>query len=150
LQEELFLASRGAQAQHADRLLGAVMELMRGVRWDVDRLACADHHFLPAKRGLEFAFQNDKGFFKIVAMRRRPASGRNMHIDQTELPGRVVTGEQNGISVADYTDMNLVLVAWASQSHMSAEVIGRNLRTGSTGDTGTATHGFLLWEDPSR
>jgi hypothetical protein len=60
------------------------MELVRSVRWNVDRFSSAHNTRLPAESSLQFTFEKDEALLEIMAMRGRAASGRNVHIDQGE------------------------------------------------------------------
>jgi hypothetical protein len=99
-----------ADAQQARWLRGRIMELMRRIRWNMNGLARSRHSFLPAKYQLEFAFQNAEGLFKIMAMRRRAAAWRNVHLDKTEVARGVFAGEQDCIGVPNYPDMRQLWV----------------------------------------
>jgi hypothetical protein len=62
------------------------MELVRSVRWNVDCFSSTDNALLPTESSLQFTVEKNKGLLEIMAMRRRAASGRNVHIDQVNRP----------------------------------------------------------------
>src|SRR5580700_7403650 len=60
------------------------------------------HNRLPApKYYFQLAFEKDERLFETVAMRGRAASWRNVRINDTELPGCVVSCDADGVSIAD-------------------------------------------------
>jgi hypothetical protein len=59
---------------------------------------------------IEFAFQQRECLFKVVTVRRRASTGRNVHVDQTELARGVSSGEKNRIRVSDYADVRALAV----------------------------------------
>ena len=70
------------------------MELVRSVRWNVDRFSTAHNSFLPSESSLQFTVKKNKALLEIMAMRGRAASGRNMHIDQGESACGIHSGQQ--------------------------------------------------------
>src|SRR5207249_350078 len=92
LHEEVFLASRRADAKHPRGSTRPVLELVWRVRRDVDRFAGADDLLLATKRRMNLAFDHDKGLFEIVAVGRRSAADRNEHVDETEMAFRIIAG----------------------------------------------------------
>jgi len=49
-------------------------------------------------------------FFKIMTMRRRPATGRNEHVDQAIAPVCIVAGEQDRVCVSDEAYVRQILI----------------------------------------
>jgi hypothetical protein len=47
------------------------MELVRSVRWNVDRFSGAQSTFLPSENSLQFTVEKNKGLLEIMAMRGR-------------------------------------------------------------------------------
>jgi hypothetical protein len=68
------------------------MELVRSVRWNVDRFSSAHNTLLPSESSLQFTVEENKCLLEIMTMRGRAASGRNVHIDQGELTCSIHTG----------------------------------------------------------
>jgi hypothetical protein len=48
---------------------------------DMDRLTCPYYPLRATKRNVEFAFKQSESLFEVVAMRRRPTTGRYIHVD---------------------------------------------------------------------
>src|ERR1700730_2792143 len=107
--EEFFLACRRADAEQAGWASGCVMELVWSVGGDVDGFACADCGSGAPEGGLEFAFEQGKGFLKIVAVGRWAAAGRDVHVDQAEAACGVLASKQDGVSVAYQADVRQVV-----------------------------------------
>jgi hypothetical protein len=73
--------------------LGAgIAELVRGVGGYVDGFAGGYKGLCAAKSSLDFTFKNDERFFEVVAVRRRSAAWRDVHVDQAEAYGGVLAG----------------------------------------------------------
>ena len=81
------------------------MELVRSVRWNVDRLTSAHHTLLPSERSFEFTVEKNKGLLEVMAMRGRAASMRNVHIDQGESTSSIRSGQQDRVGVAHDSEM---------------------------------------------
>src|SRR5258705_6635359 len=71
-----FSCPAGEQIQSMVRLTGSVVKLMRSVGRDVQRLAGAEARLGAAESGFHLAFEQDKGFLEIMAVRWRTAAGR--------------------------------------------------------------------------
>jgi len=99
-QKELFLASRRANAHQPRRLGGRVSKLVRGVGWDMYGLARPHHHRCAAEGGLDFAFEDAERLLEIVPVRRRAASGRNMHVDQAKSARGLFSRKENSIRIS--------------------------------------------------
>jgi hypothetical protein len=80
-QKELFLAGWRANAHQAHRLCGRVSKLVRSIRWNIYGFARSHQHLCAAEGCLEFPFEDSEHLLEIVSVRRRAASGRNVHID---------------------------------------------------------------------
>jgi hypothetical protein len=48
---------------------------------------------------VELAFQQRESLLEIVAVRRRPSAGRNVHVDQTKPASRFLAAEQNRVGI---------------------------------------------------
>ena len=71
------------------------MKLVRCVGWNVDRFSSAHDTLLPSEGSLQLPIEKNKGLLKIMTMRGRAASGRNMHIDQGESTCSIRSGQQD-------------------------------------------------------
>lgn len=56
---------------------------------------------MAAEEQLDFAFQDVEHLLEIVAVRGRAATGRNVHVDQRVMPGRLLSGNEDGVNIAD-------------------------------------------------
>jgi len=92
LHEEFFLACGSANAEESRRFFPSIAELVRGVGGAVNGLARGYDGLCSAKDGLDLAFENNERFFKVVAVRRRSASRRNVHVDQAKAVSGVLAG----------------------------------------------------------
>ena len=81
---------------------------------------------MTAKDGLQFTLKQNKRLFKIMTMRRRPAAGRNVHIDQAEPASGIFAGENDRVSVADNAQMRKVWILCGCNYQIAAKVVGRN------------------------
>ena len=113
--KEFFLPSRRADAKHSSRGGRGIVKLMRRIGWNVNCVAGLHHAFLSAKRGLDFAFNDDKGFLEIMPVWRRSAARRNVHVDQAITAVGIIGREQNGISVSDQTNVWQIRTSLISQ-----------------------------------
>jgi hypothetical protein len=57
------------------------VKLMRRIGRNVDRCARLRHTLRSPKRDLQFSLEYGESLFEVVTVRRRPASGRHMHIN---------------------------------------------------------------------
>ena len=88
-----------------DRLARRVLELVGGVRRDIDGGPGADRLRLAAEEKLELAFQHREHLLEIVAMRRRAGAVGHEHVDEAIAPDCVNARNQNRVSTADDGDM---------------------------------------------
>jgi hypothetical protein len=79
---------------------------------------------LAAEGGLYLAFKDDKGLFEVVAVRRWASAGWNVHVDKAEATGGPPSGEQDGVGVADETDVEKVWLIGADEGEAAGEVVG--------------------------
>ena len=124
--EELFLACRRADAKHPHRLSRGVMELMRSVRWNVDRFSSAYNTLLPPESSFEFTIEKNKGLLEIMAMRGRAPSVRNVHIDQGESTCCIHAGQQDRVGVARDSEMLGTAAIRVFNHQIPSWVVGRN------------------------
>ena len=126
--EEERLGTRGGtDAQHAHGLIGRIVELVGSVCGDVNGLTGTQHLVRAAKDDVELALEEDEGFLEVVAMRRRPAAGRNVHINEAEAAGGVFSGEKKGVGVSGDADVREIRVAVrAGDGGLAAGVVGRD------------------------
>ena len=102
------------------------MELVRSVRWNVDRFSRTHNTLLPSERSLQFTVEKNKGLLEIMTMRRRTASGRNVHIDEGESTCSIHSGEQDGIGVAHDSEMQGTAAIWVCNHQIPSWVVGWN------------------------
>ena len=100
---------------------------MRRVGWDVDRLPGADRRLFASERGHNLAFEDRERLLEIVPMRRRPAAGRNMHVDQTVTTGGVLSREEDRVSVSYHGDVRLLRVVSCGNRKVAVKVVCGNL-----------------------
>src|SRR5216684_1488128 len=62
--EELLITCRRADAKHPHRLRRGVMELVRSVRWNVDRFSSTHNALLPSESSLQFTVEKNKGLLE--------------------------------------------------------------------------------------
>jgi hypothetical protein len=127
--KKLFLAGGGTDAEHAHGRMGTVPELMGRVGGDVNGFACLDEGFLSTEGCFDCAFEQDEGFFEVVAVRRRSATRRNVHVNDREPARGLLAGDGDGVGVADQSNVGEggVLIG-PRQGEGAAEVIGRKRR----------------------
>jgi hypothetical protein len=105
LYEELFLPRRRARAQQPGWLFAHVVKLMRCVGWNVDGFASSHDCFLAAESNFDFAFKDCEILLEIMAMRRRAAARRDVHIDKAVMAVRVLARHENCVGISDYPDV---------------------------------------------
>ena len=105
LGEEIFLSGGRTDTEKTGGFVAGVAELVRRVGGDVKGLAGRDDGLCAAEDGLDFTLQDDEGFLEVVTVRRRPSSGRDVHINQAEASSSVVTVQENCVGVADQADV---------------------------------------------
>ena len=79
--KEVFEACGRAEAEQSDWLRGSVAELVRRVGGNVDGIFCMQGQLLSTKGDIELAFEDAERFFEVVAMRRRAAARRDVHVN---------------------------------------------------------------------
>jgi hypothetical protein len=80
LHEEVLLAGRRTDADQASRFGRGIVELVGSVGRNVDRFASVGDGLVAAESGFDLAFEDDEGFFKVVAVGTGPAAGRHVHV----------------------------------------------------------------------
>jgi len=101
LGKEFFLTCGCTKAQQTRVFLGSIGERMRRVRGNTQRFAGPHRRFFAPEGGFDLAFEQGKGFLKVVAMGRRAAAGWDVHIDQAVSTVCVIAGEQDGVGITD-------------------------------------------------
>lgn len=86
------------------------MKLMRRICWDIDRLTRAYHLLCATESRLNLAFKHSKSFFEVMAMRRRPAIPRYMHVDQAKPARRVFAGKKDCVSISSQPNVGKLLL----------------------------------------
>ena len=103
------------------------MKLVRCIRRNVDCVARLYDRFCAAESSLQLAFQQDKGFFEIVAMGWRAASRRNMHVDETKASSRGIARYEQGVGISHDADVSQVLIlVWLGKRQNAVEIVVRN------------------------
>ena len=103
---------------------------MRCVRWDIYGVARSEQQLRPTESCLEFAFQDGERLLEIVPVRRRTASGRNMHIDQAESSCSIVARKEDRICISYHADVANIFAGVRSRGgEFSVEVVRRKSRT---------------------
>jgi hypothetical protein len=126
LAKEIFLASGRADAQESRWSIGFVLELMRSISGDVDGDADADGRALVTNSGFDFALEDGKRFFKVVAMRGRAASGWDVHVDEAVLSRGVFSRKKDGVSVSNDAEVRLIGAVGLSEGRGSLGVVCRD------------------------
>jgi hypothetical protein len=85
------------------------VKLMGSVGRNVQRLASAHDRLLATKGRFHLAFEQDKGLLEVMPMRRRPASRRDVHIDNAEASIGLLARHGDGVGIADQTDVRKVV-----------------------------------------
>ena len=101
------------------------MELVRGVRRNVDRFSSAHNPLLPAESSLQFTVEKDEALLEIMPVRGRAASGRNVHIDQGESACSIHSGQQDGVGVAHDSEMLGIAIIRVGNHQIPLQVVGR-------------------------
>jgi hypothetical protein len=83
-------------------------------------LDAAEDHF-------QLAFQKRERFFEVVTVRRRAATRRYIHIDQTKTAGSIFASEDDRIGVSHHSYVRDVSVgSLLYEFEIPARIIGRN------------------------
>lgn len=91
------------------------MELMRGVGWNVDRIAGANGGLLATKSHFDLALEQDESLFEVVAMGPGSTARRDVHVDHAEASVGVVSRNRDCICVANEANvLQLSVFVWAS------------------------------------
>jgi len=110
------------------------VKLMRRVGWNIDGRASAHYLLCTAKNKVEFAFQQRECLFEIVTMRRRSASGRDVHVDEAEASCRVFAGEKNGVGIAYHSYVRAVRVGVSlGDGEVALQIVRGNCCDGLSG-----------------
>src|SRR6201991_1916618 len=77
------------------------------------------------------AGQYAEAFLEVVSVRRRPATGRDDHVEHREAAGGLLTREQHGVGVADNREGEERLVVGTRDRELARWIIGCQGRRGS-------------------
>jgi hypothetical protein len=102
---------------------------------------CSHDCFFAAKGGFDLAFEDGERFLEVVAMRRRAAAGRDVHVDKAITTVRVVAGEQNGVGVPHDSEVGKALIFVRVRNREIALKIVRRDRRFGLGCDGVVVHG---------
>jgi hypothetical protein len=80
--------------------------------------------FLPRKVASISPFEQNKGLLEVMPMRGRPASWRDMHINNAEAAIGLLARHGDGVGIADQTDVRKVVEL--PQREIAFGVVRRN------------------------
>src|SRR5690606_16290362 len=80
---------------------------------------------LLAEGELHFARQDGERLLKIVPVRRRPAAGWDMHVDQAVLAAGLLARKQHGVGITDETEVDLAGIVRVNHPKLACEIIWR-------------------------
>jgi hypothetical protein len=93
---------------------------------NIDGFAGSGDEILITEAQLDFAFEDGEHLLEIVTVRRGPAAGWDVHVDECVLAGCVVTGHQDRVGVSDNAEMRkIVVLVRSSDGEVSLKVVGR-------------------------
>lgn len=99
---------------------------MRCVGWNTQSLAGAYYGLLAAEDGFDLASHERKGLLKFMSVERRPAAGRDVHVDETVVSIGIVPGKQDRVSVPDEPYVRQALIGVRSRDFESPlGIVGR-------------------------
>ena len=124
-QEELVQPGGRVDAEQPHRVPGRVGEGMGRVGRDVDGFTLSHDFFFAPKAEFDLALENRERFLEIVAMRRRTAARRDVHVDQAITAICVFARNQNRIGVTHDSDVGKVLVFVRARKRKIASKIVR-------------------------
>ena len=107
--KKFLLPSGRTNTEHAYGLTGSVVKLMRSVGRDVQGLTVAEGRLRAAESGFHLAFEEDKGFLEVMAVRWRTAAGRDVHVDDAEASGSLLACNGDGVGISDQPDVREVV-----------------------------------------
>ena len=85
------------------------MKLMGSVGRNVQCVASAHGRLLAPEGCFHLAFEEDKGLFEVMPMRWRPATWRDVHINDAEASIGLLPRHGDGVGIADQTDVREVV-----------------------------------------
>ena len=122
---------------------------MWGVGWDINGLAGAHDQLFVPKGKFDLAFEEGKGFLKIMAMASRAAAGWNEHVDQAITAIGIIAGQQNRVGIPSQSDVRQALIFVGScHSETPLKIIRRD-RGERLRSNGVMVHGriqFLIFQ----
>jgi len=139
--EEFLLTGGRTEAQKTDCLLRSIGKRMRCVRRDAQGFAGAHRGLLATASSFNLTDKQSEGLFKIVAMRRRAASGWDVHVNQAVPAIGVLTREQDRIGISDKSDVRQALLNAGSRYFDRTFWIVKGERRGGLGTNGVLVHG---------
>jgi len=128
--KEFVLACRRAQAEKARWFRSGILEGMRRISGDVERLASSPNRPRSPESEFDFPFKDREHLLEIVPMKRRPSARRNVHVNQTVTASSVAAAYQNRVSITGKRDVGeSVFCIRPDYGEFSMEIIGRNRRS---------------------
>lgn len=83
---------------------------MRRVGRHIDRLPGPRDDGFPAEPHPDLSVKDGEHLLEVVAVRRRPAALRNVHVDEGVFAFRVAAGHEDRVGVADKPDVREALI----------------------------------------
>src|SRR5579862_4922348 len=117
---------------------------MWSIRGNVDCRTRPENLLCAAKGELQFALEQGECLFEVVPMGRRASSWRNVHIDEAEAARCVIPGQEDGVGVANHSDVRkLSVTIGLCNCEGTVEVVCRDRRTGTLGLIQFRGHGVI-------
>jgi hypothetical protein len=127
--KKLLLPRRSTDTQQPNRRITSIAKLVRSVRRNMHRRPSLHHRTLAAKVSLQLALQHNETLLEIMPMRRRPTTRRNMHINQTKPPRRILPRQQNRVSVPHQSYVRQLRIIRLHNHQPPRQIIRRNPST---------------------
>jgi hypothetical protein len=105
LLEELLLAGGRAETEQSRRPFRDVSKDVRGVGRHIDRFPGRCHGAGPTEREFDLAIENREHLLEVVTVGRRPATRRDVHVDQRVAPRGIDPGNEDGVGVAYHAEV---------------------------------------------
>src|SRR5947209_5196053 len=102
------MPSRRADAEHTYRPGGRVVKLMRSVGGNVQSVSGTYDRLLATECCLHLTLEQDRGLLEVVSMGWRPATWRDVHIDDTKLSIGILARHGDGVGITDQPNVREV------------------------------------------
>ena len=121
--EELLLTCRRAHAQHPSDAARLIAKGMWGIGRDIDGRSSTNRRRLAAERKRDLAFNEREHLLEVMTVRRRPASRRHMHVNQTIAPAGVRATQEDRIGVAGDADVTRLGVVCTGDRQRALRIV---------------------------